>query len=255
MILILIIILTVIFLTQPYWCFFFVEFKPYATFDFHDLTVRPADNTGTDNSQTGNENLAAETGSSQYQNLSGDGAPIPGITRGIISYQPHYSNSQLLMSNERYSKLQVISAIAINWMRNTWGQVDQLGRHVYDILFFWPKSISHYDTSRTVALAKNLSSRTNIGAIDENGQQVYDHTEQPSVAAEVVVRQQKGNGVEGEISVCWQYVRHFKSPFVEFLVPHYKVLFIPVSHLIYWSKNLPVTSAQLPINMWDIWMI
>ena len=33
-----------------------------------------------------------------------------------------------------YDRLQVFRSIAVEWLRNAWGNVDELGHHVYDVM-------------------------------------------------------------------------------------------------------------------------
>ena len=88
-----------------------------------------------------------ETGSTnEYANMLGNGIPIPAHSRGIIPYEGDYFNSR----NSWYDKLRSIRPLAIDWLRNSWGNVDEFGRHVYDAM----KRIRHifvpYDKLKTV---------------------------------------------------------------------------------------------------------
>ena len=36
--------------------------------------------------------------------------------------------------NSWYDRLQLIRPLAMEWLRNAWGNVDEFGRHVYDVM-------------------------------------------------------------------------------------------------------------------------
>ena len=75
-----------------------------------------------------------ETGTTaQYQNLTADGKPVPISTRGVVPYQRDYMNKRPVRILS-YDRLQLIRPLAIEWLRNAWGNVDEFGQHVYDIM-------------------------------------------------------------------------------------------------------------------------
>ncbi|XP_028414630.1 uncharacterized protein LOC114537738 [Dendronephthya gigantea] len=66
-----------------------------------------------------------------YQNLTTDGDPIPGHSRGVVNHEGDYVNTGLSQSSW-YDRLQFLRPLAIGWLRNAWGNVDEDGHHVYD---------------------------------------------------------------------------------------------------------------------------
>ncbi|CAB4020157.1 Hypothetical predicted protein [Paramuricea clavata] len=77
--------------------------------------------------------LSQETGTSvQYENLTADGDPVPGLSRGVVLYRD-YMNTRPAR-NSWYDRLQLIRPLAMEWLRNAWGNVDNFGRHVYDVM-------------------------------------------------------------------------------------------------------------------------
>ncbi|CAB4028024.1 Hypothetical predicted protein, partial [Paramuricea clavata] len=78
---------------------------------------------------------AQETGTNnaQYQNLTADGKPVPIFTRGVVPYQRDYMNKRP-MRILSYDRVQLIRPLAIDWLRNAWGNVDEFGQHVYDVM-------------------------------------------------------------------------------------------------------------------------
>ena len=71
--------------------------------------------------------------STTYENLTSDGNPIPGFSRGIVHYRRDYINTRSAR-NSWYDQLQLIGPLAMEWLRNAWGNIDQFGRHVYDVM-------------------------------------------------------------------------------------------------------------------------
>jgi hypothetical protein len=63
-----------------------------------------------------------------YENLTNEGEPVPGLSRGVVCYRGDYVNAR----NSGYDRLQLIRPLAMEWLRNAWGNVDEFGRHVYD---------------------------------------------------------------------------------------------------------------------------
>ena len=70
-----------------------------------------------------------------------------------------------------YAKLQLFSSISLDWLRNAWGQVDELGKHVYHVLSRGIHLLLPYDKLEN---PKDGSQRNRLGAIDENGCAEYD---------------------------------------------------------------------------------
>jgi hypothetical protein len=79
--------------------------------------------------------LSQETGTSvQYENLTADSDPVPGLSRGVVLYRGDYMNTRPAR-NSWYDRLQLIRPLAMEWrLRNAWGNVDKFGRHVYDVM-------------------------------------------------------------------------------------------------------------------------
>ena len=50
--------------------------------------------------------------------------------QGIVHYKRDYINTRQQMAY--YDNLTIFRPSAINWLRNAWGNVDRVGRHVYD---------------------------------------------------------------------------------------------------------------------------
>ena len=69
----------------------------------------------------------------EYQNLTREGNPIPGLSRGVVCHRRDYMNTRPAR-NSWYDRLQLIRPIAIAWLRNAWGNVDEFGRHIYDVM-------------------------------------------------------------------------------------------------------------------------
>ncbi|XP_028397378.1 uncharacterized protein LOC114521159 [Dendronephthya gigantea] len=68
-----------------------------------------------------------------YQNLTTDGDPIPGHSRGVVSHEGDYVNTGPSRSSW-YDRLQFLRPLAIDWLRNAQGDVDEDGHHVYDVI-------------------------------------------------------------------------------------------------------------------------
>ena len=103
----------------------------YAIFHFsaqHSLGRQQHNNPeeGASSSQ-GNDSTA------EYGNLTTEGNPVPGLSRGVVLYQRDYMNTRPSQSS-LYDRLQVFGSIAVEWLRNAWGNVDELGHDVYDAM-------------------------------------------------------------------------------------------------------------------------
>ena len=71
--------------------------------------------------------------SAEYENVLIEGKPVPGLSRGVVPYQRDYVTTRPAR-NSWYDKLQLIRPFAMEWLRNAWGNVDEFGRHVYDVM-------------------------------------------------------------------------------------------------------------------------
>ena len=96
-----------------------------------------------------------------------DGVPVPGQSRGIVPYEEDYINKR----NFWYDKFQSIRPLAIDWLRNSWGNVDEFGHHVYDTM----KRIWHiflpYDR------LKNVGNKALYEKGTRSGSNAYDSME------------------------------------------------------------------------------
>ena len=71
--------------------------------------------------------------SDEYENVTSDGEPIPGLSRGVVCYKRDYMNTRP-GRNSWYDRLQLIQPLAMDWLRNAWGNVDEFGRHLYNVM-------------------------------------------------------------------------------------------------------------------------
>ena len=132
-------------------CLFLLEFPHYAILNFALTNLFAQNREQLENNGNSSEEVASssqETGyPSEYENTLSGRTPIPAQTRGIVPYERDYKNTSLSW----YDKLQIIRPLAIDWLRNTWGNIDEFGRHVYDTI----KRIHHifapYDKIRNAA--------------------------------------------------------------------------------------------------------
>jgi hypothetical protein len=84
------------------------------------------------NTSDGVPSLLQEPGT-KYGNMTSDGEPVPGLSLGVVRYQRDYMNTRPAR-NSWYDRLQLIRPLAMEWLRNAWGNVDEFGRHVYDVM-------------------------------------------------------------------------------------------------------------------------
>ncbi|XP_028416139.1 hemicentin-1-like isoform X1 [Dendronephthya gigantea] len=106
----------------------------------------------------------------EYGNLTPDGNPIPQHSRGVVLWRRDYVNTH---SSQRswYDRLQLFPPLAVEWLRNAWGNVDESGKHVYDVLGRHVKNVFvPYD---------DLCLKTNT-VQEGNGTELYDTPERPS---------------------------------------------------------------------------
>ena len=99
-----------------------------------------------------------------------DGIPVPGHSRGIVSY---YEGDYINTRNSWYDKLRSIRPLAIDWLRNSWGSVDEFGRHVYDAMKRTRHIFVPYDKLRNVG-QKALNEKGT-----RSGSNAYDTMERP----------------------------------------------------------------------------
>ena len=124
-----------IFLGHPFYAF--IDFSPRQCRDAQEQEVNDTSEEDASSSQ--------ETGTSvTYQNLTSEGNPVPGRSRGVVRYRGDYMNTRPAR-NSWYDRLQLIRPLAMEWLRNAWGNVDEFGRHVYDVMQRVRHVISPYD--------------------------------------------------------------------------------------------------------------
>ena len=104
--------------------------------------------------------------------MQSGGIPIPGYSRGIVPYERDYINTR----NSWYDKLQSIRPLAIDWLRNSWGNVDEFGRHVYDAMIRIQHIFVPYDKLKNV----RQTALHQIGTRSSNS--AYDTMERPPIA-------------------------------------------------------------------------
>ena len=106
----------------------------YARLDFLPQSFRGPQQLESNNTSGEDASSSQETGTSgEYQNLTSEEEPVPGLSRGVVRYRRDYMNTRPAR-NSGYDKLQLIRPLAMEWLRNAWGNVDEFGRHVYDVV-------------------------------------------------------------------------------------------------------------------------
>jgi hypothetical protein len=106
----------------------------YARLDFLPQSFRGPQLLESNNTSGEDASSSQETGTSgEYQNLTSEEEPVPGLSRGVVRYGRDYMNTRPAR-NSGYDKLQLIRPLAMEWLRNAWGNVDEFGRHVYDVV-------------------------------------------------------------------------------------------------------------------------
>ncbi|XP_028399018.1 uncharacterized protein LOC114522514 [Dendronephthya gigantea] len=108
-----------------------------------------------------------------YQNLTTDGDPIPGHSRGVVNDEGDYVNTEPSRSSW-YDRLQLFGPLAIDWLRNAWGNVDEEGHHVYDVTQRVRQVFIPYDKLGNTA--QDDSAKTM-----ETSDSTYDTPERPPV--------------------------------------------------------------------------
>ena len=105
-----------------------------------------------------------------YQNLTADGDPIPGYSRAVVYREGKYVNRGPSRSSW-YDRIQLFRPLAIDWLRNAWGNVDEDGHHVYDVMQRVRQIFVPYHKLGNTA--QDDSSRTRV----ETSDSTYDTTE------------------------------------------------------------------------------
>ena len=117
----------------------------YALLNF-TLQNSPASQDVTVNNTSEVASTSQENGASaNYQNLTAGGNPVPGLSRGVVPHRSNYINTRSTAS--WYNKLQLIRPLAMDWLRNAWGNVDQSGCNIYDDMQRHEHVNSPYDKS------------------------------------------------------------------------------------------------------------
>ena len=157
-----------------------LDFTPYAVLLFNpDLSQNPRDQIP-NQTATVTENPPQNTRSSiDYQNLTNDGEPLPGRCRGVVNNQHGYVNTGTACKS-RYTRLQLFRPIVIDWLRNAWGNVDQFGRHVYDIMQRVRREFIPYDKMSNEQRNATEVGRNELGAVDNIGNAMYDKFQRSS---------------------------------------------------------------------------
>ena len=109
-----------------------------------------------------------------YQNLTADGDPIPGHSRGVVNGEGDYVNRGPSRSSW-YDRLQLFRPLAIDWLRNTWGNVDENGHHAYDVIQRVKQIFVPYDKLGNAARGDSARRRM------ETSDSAYDTAERPPV--------------------------------------------------------------------------
>ena len=126
----------------------------YALLNFSSRNSRGSQDLAVNNTSEGASTSQENGASANYQNLTAEGNPVPGLSRGVALHRSNYINTR--PTAFWYNKLQLIRPLAMQWLRNAWGNVDQSGRHTYDVMQRDEHVISPYDklhqtTERDVA--------------------------------------------------------------------------------------------------------
>ena len=109
-----------------------------------------------------------------YQNLT--------RSRGVVNHEGDYVNTGPWRSSW-YDKLQLFRPLSIDWLRNAWGNVDEDGHRVYDVMQRVRQIFVPYDKLGNTA--QDDSARRRV----ETSDSTYDTTERPPA---VIVQCQGG---------------------------------------------------------------
>ena len=104
----------------------------YALLNFSSQNSCASQDLAVDNTSEVASTSQEDGGSTNYQNLTDEGNPVPGFSRGVVRHKRNYINTR--NTTTWYNKLQLIRPLAMAWLRNAWGNVDQSGRHTYDVM-------------------------------------------------------------------------------------------------------------------------
>ena len=122
----------------------------------------------------GKASISQKTGSRiVYQNLKTDGNLIPFNSRGVVNHKGDNVYTGPLRSSW-YDRLQLFRPLAVDWLINAWGNVDENGHNVYDVMQRVRQSFDSYDKLGNTA--QDDSSRKRM----ETSDSTYDTTERPS---------------------------------------------------------------------------
>ncbi|XP_028409307.1 SCO-spondin-like [Dendronephthya gigantea] len=84
------------------------------------------------NLSEGARTLQEARSGSEYQNMTSEGDSALN-SRGVVSHRNDYVNTRPSRISW-YDKLQSFRPLAVDWLRNAWGDVDSSGRHAYDVM-------------------------------------------------------------------------------------------------------------------------
>jgi hypothetical protein len=140
---------------------------------FHGSQQLEDDNTSEEKEQKTDINVEESGTSSNYENMTSEGQPVPGLSRGVVRFQRDYVNTRPAR-NSWYDRLQLIRPFAMEWLRNAWGNVDEFGRHVYDVM----SSVRHVFVPYN-KLGK-LPQGNSAGSGMERSNNAYDKMERPA---------------------------------------------------------------------------
>lgn len=128
-----------------------------------------------------NDTSGEVTGSSQeicsrYQNLTNEGYPVPGLSRGVVDYRRDYMNTRSVQ-NSWYNKLRLIQPLTNEWLRNSWGDVEEFGRNVYDSMKRARHLFSRYDKLSIVTQGDCMKNEVGKSTVN-----TYNTIERPPAA-------------------------------------------------------------------------
>ena len=129
-----------------------------------------------DEQQTQGIYAPEETGTGVvYQNLTADRNPVSGHSRGVVNHEGDYANTGPLRSSW-YDKLQLFRPMALDWLRNAWGNVDEDGHPAYDVMQRVKQNFVPYDKLENTV--RDDLARRRL----ESSDPTYDAPERPPVA-------------------------------------------------------------------------
>ena len=104
--------------------------------------------------------------------MTTDGAPIPGHSRGVVNHEEDYANTGPSRSLW-YDRLTLFRPLAIDWLRNTWGNVKEDGHRIYDVMQRVRRTFVPYDK------LGNTAQDDSVGKRMETSYSTYDTPERP----------------------------------------------------------------------------